>query len=110
MKIIKYPAPPAESAASRYDRDWLHIPDTDTAGNSDDRHSRTLLQQSTERKSRRYVTNGISAVTQGPYIYDPDAGVIITPPDNGGETPEPEDPETPEVPEGTYQTNYTEKY
>lgn len=65
MKITKYPAPPIETAASRYDRDWLNIPDLDTAGNDDDRHDRTLLQQTVERKSRRYVTDGISAVTGG---------------------------------------------
>ena len=116
MKIIKYPAPPAESAASRYDRDWLHIPDLDTAGNPDDRHGRTLLQQTTERKSRRYVDNNVSAVTGGSPVFDPsepDDSTPTDPGDNGGGTPEPEEPEIPaepEVPEGSYQEIYTENY
>lgn len=71
MIIKKYPAPPIETAASRYDRDWLHIPDLDTAGNDDDRHDRTLLQQTVERKSRRYVDDGVSAVTGGSPVFDP---------------------------------------
>lgn len=62
MIIKKYPAPPIETAAERYDRDWLNVPDLDTDGFDDRRHDRTLLQQSTERKSRRYVDDGISAV------------------------------------------------
>lgn len=74
MIIKKYPAPPTESAASRYDRDWLNIPDTDTAGQDDDRHDRTLLQQTVERKSRRYVDDGVSAVTGGAPVFDPDSG------------------------------------
>ena len=102
MKIIKFPVPQTESAASRYDRDWLHIPDTDTEGHDDDRHDRTLLQQSDERKGRRYV-DVVSAVTGKPHTYDPDAEVPVTP-------EVPEEPVEPEVPEGTYQTNYTEKY
>lgn len=98
MKINKYPAPPTESAASRYDRDWLHIPDLDTAGEDDYRRDRTLLRQPVERKSRRYVDDGISAVTNGPPVFDPEED------DNGGGTPEPE------VPEGSYAQNYTDEY
>ena len=79
MIIKKYPAPPIEDAASRYDRDWLNIPDLDTAGEEDYRHDRTLLRQPVERKSRRYVDDGVSAVTGGPYMYDD--GVVITPVD-----------------------------
>lgn len=79
MIIKKYPAPPIETAASRYDRDWLSIPDLDTAGEDDYRHDRTLLQQTVERKSRRYVDDGVSAVTGGAYMYED--GVIITPVD-----------------------------
>lgn len=45
----------AETAAQRYDRDFLHM-----VGN---RKSRMLDQQTAERKARRYVnrTNGVSA-------------------------------------------------
>ena len=115
MIIKKYPAPPIETAAERYDRDWLNVPDLDTAGNDDYRHDRTLLQQSTERKSRRYVDDGISAVTGGSPVFDPsDPGdsTPIDPGDNGGGTPEPEPeiPTEPEFPEGSYQENYTETY
>lgn len=79
MKITKYPAPPIESAASRYDRDWLNIPNLDTEGKDDHRRDRTLLRQTQERKSRRYVDNGISAVTGTAPIYGED-GSIIEPP------------------------------
>lgn len=106
--IIKILPPPPESAADRYNRDWLNIPDLDTAGKDDDRHDRTLLQQSTERKSRRYVDDGVSAVTGGSPVFDPGEPDDSTDPgDNGGGTPEPEEPE---VPEGSYQTTYTENY
>ena len=110
MIIKKYPAPPIETAASRYDRDWLHVPDLDTAGNDDFRHDRTLLRQPVERKSRRYVDDGISAVTGGSPVFDPTTpgdSTPVDPGDNGGGTPEPEEPE---VPEGSYAQNYTDKY
>lgn len=84
MIIKKYPAPPIETAASRYDRDWLHVPDLDTAGNDDDRHDRTLLQQTVERKSRRYVDDGISAVTGGAPIFGEDGVTEPTDPDIPG--------------------------
>lgn len=98
--INKFPAEPAETAAERYDRDWLNIPDLDTNGGDDFRHDRTLLQQHIERKSRRYVDDGTSAVTGGSPIFDPN--------DGGTSEPEPEVPS--ESPAGTYTTNYTETY
>ena len=117
MIINKYPAPPIETAAERYDRDWLNIPDLDTAGEEDLRHARTLLEQPVERKSRRYVDDGVSAVTGGSPVFDPTIpgdSAPVDPGDNGGGTPEPEpEPETPsepEVPEGSYQEIYTETY
>lgn len=107
MIIKKYPAPPIETAASRYDRDWLSIPDLDTAGDDDYRRDRTLLLQTEERKSRRYVDDGVSAVTGGSPVFDPSEPDDSTDPgDNGGGTSEPE----PEVPEGSYQDIYTETY
>lgn len=72
MIIKKYPAPPVETAAERYDRDWLNVPELDTDGFDDRRHDRTLLQQALERKSRRYVDGGISAVTGGSPVFDPE--------------------------------------
>lgn len=108
MIIKKYPAPPIETAASRYDRDWLNIPDLDTAGEEDLRHDRTLLSQTEERKSRRYVDDNVSAVTGGPPVFDPTIpgdSTPVDPGDNGGGTPE-----EPVVPEGSYQENYTETY
>ena len=106
MIIKKYDAPPVETAAERYDRDWLNIPDLDTAGKDDYRHARTLLEQTVERKSRRYVDDNISAVTGGSPVFDPN----LPEDNNGGGTPEPE-PEVPsESPAGTYQENYTEEY
>lgn len=115
MIIKKYPAPPIETAAERYDRDWLNVPDLDTDGFDDRRHDRTLLQQALERKSRRYVDGGISAVTGGSPVFDPTTpgdSTPVDPGDNGGGTPEPEPeiPSEPEVPEGSYQENYTETY
>ena len=116
MIIKKYPAPPIETAAERYDRDWLNVPDLDTDGKDDFRHDRTLLRQPTERKSRRYVDDGVSAVTGGSPVFDPsepDDSTPTDPGDNGGGTPEPEEPEIPaepEVPEGSYQEIYTENY
>lgn len=74
MIIKKYPAPPIETAAERYDRDWLNAPELDTAGFDDRRHDRTLLQQGLERKSRRYVDDNISAVTGGSPVFDPNDG------------------------------------
>lgn len=122
MIINKYPAPANETAAERYDRDWLNIPDLDTDGKDDFRHDRTLLRQPVERKSRRYVDDGVSAVTGGSPVFDPnepddsidpgepDDSTPTDPGDNGGGTPEPE-PEVPsESPAGTYTTNYTETY
>lgn len=100
MIIKKYPAEPPEKASSRYDRDWLHIPDLDTDGEDDYRRDRTLLRQTIERKSRRYVDDGISAVTNGAPVFDTESD------DNGGGTPEPE----PKAPEGSYTENYTDKY
>ena len=73
MIINKFPSPAIETAASRYNRDWLNVPDKDTNGGDDDRHDRTLLQQTVERKSRRYVDDGISAATGGAPIFDPNA-------------------------------------
>lgn len=109
MIIKKYPAPPIETAASRYDRDWLNTPELDTAGEEDLRHARTLLEQTVERKSRRYVDDNVSAVTGGSPVFDP-----TIPGDNGGGTPEPEPepeiPSEPEVPEGSYQEIFTEEY
>lgn len=105
MIIIKYDTPPVETAAERYDRDWLNVPGLDTAGEDDSRHDRTLLRQSVERKSRRYVDDGVSAVTGGSPVFDPgepDTG------DNGGGTPE--EPSDPEIPAGSYQEIYTENY
>ena len=84
MIIKKYPAPPIEDAASRYDRDWLNIPDLDTAGEEDYRHDRTLLRQPVERKSRRYVDDGVSAVTGGAPVFDPDESG-----EDGGDSLEP---------------------
>lgn len=117
MIIKKYPAPPVETAASRYDRDWLHVPDLDTAGEDDYRRDRTLLSQTEERKSRRYVDDGISAVTGGAPVFDP------TVPDDGDESPEnPGDnpdtpPDTEEPGDGggtpepnTYSETYSETY
>lgn len=90
MIIKKYPAPPIETAAERYDRDWLNVPDLDTAGKDDYRRDRTLLRQPVERKSRRYVDDGVSAVTGGPPIYDPNLEVPVDPeepsPNAGGWT------------------------
>lgn len=112
MIIIKYDAPPVETAAERYDRDWLNTPDLDTAGKDDLRHARTLLEQTVERKSRRYVDDGVSAVTGGSPVFDPSEPDDSTGPgDNGGGTPEePEIPSEPEVPAGSYQEIYTETY
>lgn len=112
MIIIKYDAPPVETAAERYDRDWLNTPDLDTAGKDDYRHDRTLLQQDLRRKSRRYVDDGVSAVTGGSPVFDPSEPDDSTDPgDNGGGTPEePEIPSEPEVPAGSYQEIYTETY
>lgn len=74
MTIIKkYPIPAQETAALRYERDYKNIPILDTAGNPDDRHDRTLLQQAQERKSRRFVTDNISAVTGGAPIFGSDS-------------------------------------
>ena len=74
MTIIKkYPIPAQETAALRYERDYKNIPILDTAGNPDDRHDRTLLEQSLERKSRRYVDNNVSAVTGGAPIFGSDS-------------------------------------
>lgn len=105
MIIEKYDAPPIETAAERYDRDWLNVPDLDTDGKDDFRHDRTLLRQPVERKSRRYVDDGVSAVTGGSPVFDPGEPDDSTDPgDNGGGTPEPE------VPAGSYQEIYTETY
>jgi len=60
--------PVAESAASRFERDWEHI--------RDDRKERGLDQQSLERKERRYVdrVTGVSAVTgTSPSVDDVEA-------------------------------------
>lgn len=113
MIINKYPAPPIETAAERYDRDWLNTPELDTSGGEDLRHARTLLEQHVERKSRRYVDDNVSAVTGGSPVFDPSEPDDSTDPgDNGGGTPEPEPeiPSEPEVPEGSYQDEYEEIY
>ena len=87
MIIKKYPAPPIETAAERYDRDWLNTPELDTAGGEDLRHARTLLEQPVERKSRRYVDDNVSAVTGGSPVFDPGESDDSTDPgDNGGGT------------------------
>lgn len=49
--------PNPESAASRYDRDWLHI--------EDDRKVRGLDQQPDERLARRYVNDATGESATG---------------------------------------------
>lgn len=107
MIIKKYPAPPIETAAKRYDRDYKNIPLLDTDGNPDDRHTRILLEQTVERKSRHYVDDGVSAVTGGAPIFDstvPGDSTPVDPGDNGGGTPV--DPVEP----GSYSETYSETY